>query len=114
MSALAVLAAVVVVVLVIARERRIYKANKAFRATAVQVVSPPGPRWWQVALSNLLWAAITGALLLALFRLVPADDTTPGPSTPLDGPTDGATPAGGTGHAHPATSTSTAPKGASR
>ena len=109
-----ILVAVVVMVLVIARERRIYKANKAFKAQAVQLVSPPGPRWWQVALSNLLWAAITGALLVVLFRLVPADDTTPGPSTPLDGSTDGATPTGPTGHAYPTTSTSTAPKGASR
>jgi len=112
--ALAILVAVVVVVLVIARERRIYKANKAFKAAAVQLVSPPGPRWWQVALSNLLWAAITGALLVALFRLVPADDTTLGPSAPLDGPTNGATPAGPTGQAHPTTSSSTVPKGASQ
>lgn len=107
---LAILGAIAAVVLVIARERRIYKANKAFHATAVQVVSPPGPRWWQVALSNLIWAALIGALLLALFRMVPAEDTTPGPSTPLDGSTDGPGPAGAT-HV---TTHSSAPNGVSR
>src|SRR5437763_657780 len=47
MSAWAVLALVAALVFVIARERRIYKRNKAWRATAVQVVAPPAPRWWQ-------------------------------------------------------------------
>ncbi|GAA1954694.1 hypothetical protein [Catenulispora subtropica] len=110
MTGLTILVAVVAMVLVIGRERRIYKANKAFRAAAVQVVSPPGPRWWQVALSNLIYAALIGALLLALVRLVPANDTTPGPSTPLDGTTDGSGPSTGTAHSS-ASSNSSTPKG---
>jgi hypothetical protein len=110
MTAWAVLAAVVAIVFVVARERRIYKRNKAWHATAVHVVSPPGARWWQVGLSNLIYAALIGALLLALFRLAPTDDTTPGPSTPLDGSTDGTGPTGATN----TTSHSSTPNGVSR
>ena len=83
------LAAVGAVVFVVARERRIYKQNKTWRATAVQVVAPPAPRWWQPLLANLIVGALIAAAVLALLRYAPGDGTTD-PSTPLDGGTDGA------------------------
>lgn len=113
MNAWAVLAAVGVAVFIAVRERRIYKRNKAWRATAVQVVVPPAPRWWQQLMANLIVGALIAAAVLALLRYVPADGTTPGPATPLDG-TDGTgtpTPAGNP--AHTPTSHST-PNGGSR
>jgi hypothetical protein len=114
MSAWAVLAAVGAVVFVVARERRIYKRNKAWRATAVQVVAPPAPRWWQPLLANLIVGALIAAAVLALLRYAPGDGTTPGPSTPLDGGTDGTglpNPAGGATHTPTSHST---PNGGSR
>ena len=116
MTVLAILGAVLALVLVIARERRIYKANKAFKAQAVQVVSPPAPRWWQTLLANLIVGALIAAALIALVRMVPADDTTPGPTAPTDGGPDGLSPAGPTSAtpSHSSSSNSSAPKGASR
>lgn len=113
MTVLAILGVVVAVVLVIARERRIYKANKAFKAQAVYQVTPPGPRWWQVLLANVIYAALIVAMVLALVRLAKTDDTTPGPTGPLDGTTDGLSPAGPTS-SHSSPSNSSVPKGASR
>jgi len=108
MSAWAVLAAMAAAVFVVARERRIYKRNKAWRATAVQVVAPPAPRWWQPLLANLIVGALIAAAVLALLRYAPGDGSTPGPIAPLDGGTDG------TGSpAHAPTSHST-PDGGSR
>ena len=119
MTVLAILGVVVAVVLVIARERRIYKANKAFKAQAVYQVTPPGPRWWQVLLANVIYAALIVAMVLALVRLAKTDDTTPGPTGPLDGTTDGLSPAGPTSAtqpqaSHSSSSNSSVPKGASR
>jgi hypothetical protein len=112
MSAWAALAAVAALVFVVARERRIYKRNKAFTAQAVQVVAPPAPRWWQPLLANLIVGALIAAAVLALLHHAPGDGTTPGPATPLDGGTDGTgTPTDGT--AHTPTSHST-PDGGSR
>lgn len=115
MIALAVVAAVIALVWVIARERRIYKANKAFTAQSVQVVSPPAPRWWQPLMANLIVGALIAAAVLALLRYLPADDTTPGPTTPLDGgATDGTAPAARHASSSSSSSSSSAPKGASR
>ncbi|WP_194917506.1 hypothetical protein [Catenulispora rubra] len=116
MTVLATLGVVVAVVWVIARERRIYKANKAFKAQAVYQVTPPGPRWWQVLLANVIYAALIVAMVLALVRLTQNDDTTPGPTGPLDGTTDGSNPAGPTSPSpsHSSSSNSSVPKGASR
>ncbi|WP_194908083.1 hypothetical protein [Catenulispora rubra] len=113
MSALAVLALVAAVMFVVIRERRIYKRNKAWHATAVQVVAPPPPRWWQPLLANLVVGALIAAAVLALLRYTPGDGTTPGPATPLDGGTDG------TGTPNPASPTYTptshsSPNGGSR
>ena len=101
MSAWAVLALVAAIVFVVARERRIYKRNKAWRATAVQVVTPPAPRWWQPLLANLIVGALIAAAVLALLRYAPGDGSTPGPATPLDSGTDETgtpTPTDGTAH----------------
>lgn len=112
MSAWIVLALVTALVFVVVRERRIYTRNKAWRATAVQVVAPPAPRWWQPLLANLIVGALIAAAVLALLRYVPADGTTPGSTTPLDGSTDGTdTPTGGPAHAPTSHST---PDGGSR
>ena len=113
MSAWAVLALVAALVFVVARERRIYKRNKAFTAQAVQVVAPPGPRWWQTLLANLIVGALIAAAVLALLRYVPTDNTTPGPATPLDGTDGTGEPTPTDGPAHTPASHST-PDGGSR
>jgi hypothetical protein len=114
MNAWVVLALAAALVFVAARERRIYKRNKAWRATAVQVVAPPAPRWWQPLVANLIVGALIAAAVLALLRYAPGDGTTPGPTTPLDGGTDGTgTPTPTGGPAHTPTSHST-PDGGSR
>ena len=108
MSPWAVLALVAALVFIVVRERRIYKRNKAWRATAVQVVAPPAPRWWQPLLTNLIVGALIAAAVLALLRYAPGDGTTPGPATPLDGGTDGTgTPSPTGSPAHTPTSHST-------
>ncbi|MEY9861016.1 hypothetical protein ABH935_006654 [Catenulispora sp. GAS73] len=108
MSAWAVPAAVAA--FIVARERRIYKRNKTFRAQAAQLVTPPVPRWWQSLLTSLILGALMAAAFLALLRFAPTGDTTPGPPTPLDG-----TPSVGPSDAtHTPTSHSSTPKGASR
>ncbi|MBS2538849.1 hypothetical protein KGQ20_39495 [Catenulispora sp. NF23] len=109
---LAILAAVMIGVGVIAREARIYKRNKAFRATPVMLVGPSGPRWWQNLLGTLFAAAVFIAAGLAVLHMLPAPGTTTGPTTPLGGisvTTDPMTPAAVT-HS-PTSQTSTPSRG---
>lgn len=107
MVVLGVLAAVVIGVVVIARESRIYKQNKSFRATPVMLVGPAGPRWWQNLLGTLAFAAVFIALGLAVLHAGTASDTTPGPTTPPGGISLTPAPAGPAGAVAPSLSSKT-------
>lgn len=85
---------VAVLVAVVVRESRIYRRNKAFSATAVQIVTPPGPRWWERALAKLAAFAVAVLLLVAALRFMPRSGSHPtapagdatGTTTPISSP----------------------------
>lgn len=114
MSAGALFAGAVVLVAVVAYETHVYQRNKAFKATAVQLVTPPGPRWWQRLLDRFLTTVIVLALIAAVLRFMPRGSrpTDLGPAPSATSPAaPGAPSADRPATSHPRSST---PNGVSR
>jgi hypothetical protein len=105
---------IVVLVAVVAYEAHVYQRNKVFKATAVQLVTPPGPRWWQRLLDRFLTAVIVLALIAAVLRFMPRGsrpvDPSPEPSATSPA-APGASSADQSTTSHPRSST---PNGVSR
>jgi ABC-type Fe3+ transport system permease subunit len=94
-----------VVLAVVVYEGRIYARNKRFSALAVQIVTPPGPRWWEKALENIATVLLVVALLAAALRFMPRSDRT----GPADDPSGTATPSPSAKSAAPTSTTSSTP-----